>query len=98
MAGNTLSAYRIEWSCVPPRLGQTYVVLEEEWNEDFTVRTIRAWQPTDDTECLHDGGHQVVDGVRLGFYKSHGYGGPCELVDIWATPDHPERQKPPAEP
>lgn len=33
--------YETVWECEPPKWGQPYRVLEEEWDEDFTERTIK---------------------------------------------------------
>lgn len=33
------------WKCDPPPFGVKFRVLSEEWNDDYTVRTITAWQP-----------------------------------------------------
>ena len=33
--------YVQRWMCEPPSMTAQFQVLDEEWNEDYTVRTIR---------------------------------------------------------
>jgi hypothetical protein len=34
------------WDCTPPQKGETYRVTEDEWRYGYTLRVIKAWQPT----------------------------------------------------
>ena len=38
---DVLGGYETHWLCDPPVAGTGYYVREEEWSEDFHVRTIK---------------------------------------------------------
>lgn len=42
---DSFGPYSIVWQCEPPAVGATYRVVDQEWNDDFTVRTIWLWVP-----------------------------------------------------
>lgn len=37
--------YTEVWHCRPPRRGQRYQVVREEWTDDNTIRHIYEWRP-----------------------------------------------------
>jgi hypothetical protein len=45
--------YEERWMVEPPAEGAQYRVTDERWSDDYSVRTIRAWEPTAVTDARH---------------------------------------------
>ncbi|WP_230683120.1 hypothetical protein, partial [Streptococcus pneumoniae] len=38
--------YTTRGVCIPPDMSASFRVLHDEWNDDYTVRTVYDWEPT----------------------------------------------------